>query len=192
MGTESNGNLFYMENGMGMENFYSVQSMLGNANNTHTNNNNGSNANENVVVNSNGNGSGNRWSNLLAPRDTNEQQHQHIHNTTANISNSFASHQRNFVNYGNMACYQRIYNENGFNLTTNAQNYHQYHNNTHQHQQPKQYYSSGLKNFYAIIFSSYRRGRLSYKIIYLILFIYLKRKANSQFVNALNFHILWN
>lgn len=153
MGTESNGNSFYMENGMGMENFYSVQSMLGNTNHSHANNNNNgstntSNANGNVVANSNGNGSGNRWSNLLAPRDTSEQQHQQIHNTTSNISNSFASHQRNFLNYGNMACYQRIYNENGFNLATNAQNYHQYHNNTHQHphQQPKQYYNSGLNN----------------------------------------------
>src|ERR1700761_8213775 len=128
MSTESNGNSFYVENGMGMENFYSVQSMLGNVNNSHTNNNstnNNNTANGTVVVNSNGNGSGNRWSNLLVPRDTDEQQHhQQIHNTTSNISNSFASHQRNFLNYGNMACYQRIYNENGFNLTTNAQNYH--------------------------------------------------------------------
>ncbi|XP_037035221.1 hepatic leukemia factor isoform X11 [Bradysia coprophila] len=156
MGTEPNGNSFYMENGMGMENFYSVQSMLGNANNSHANNNNNGNstnnsnnmANGNVVVNSNGNGSGNRWSNLLAPRDTSEQQQQQqqpIHNTTSNISNSFASHQRNFLNYGNMACYQRIYNENSFNLPTNAQNYHhQYHNTQqHQHQQSKQYYNSG-------------------------------------------------
>lgn len=153
MGTESNGNSFYMENGMGMENFYSVQSMLGNANNSHTNNsNNGTNnnGNGNVVADSNGNGSGNRWSNLLTPRDTNEQQQQQqqVHNTPSNVSNNFASHQRNFLNYGTMACYQRIYNENGFNLSSNAQNYHQYHNSTHQHQhqQPKQYYSSGLKN----------------------------------------------
>lgn len=158
MGTESNDNSFYMENGMGMENFYSVQSMLGNANNSpasNNNNNNGNNTNS-VLVNSNSNGSGNRWGNLLAPRDTNEQQHQQIHNTTANICNNFASHQRNFLNYGNMACYQRIYNENGFPLTANAQNYHQYPNNTqhypHPHQQQKQHYSLGLRKlfFYSV------------------------------------------
>lgn len=155
MGTESNGNSFYMENGMGMENFYSVQSMLGNANNSHANNNNtsnnnngtsttnNSNGNGNGVVNSNGNGSGNRWSNLLAPRDTTEHQPQPIHSTPNNISNGFASHQRNFLNYGNMGCYQRIYAENSFNLATNAQNYHHQYPQQHQHQQSKQYYNSG-------------------------------------------------